>query len=384
MPYPATKKAAEKHGRAVFIMLAAMVAVPCVSSATSVPPWDSTYIPHDDLQTYNYRILNQKLGVEVPLLSTAQSTPYVRVLSNGNDKATAFDLTDPVKWQEGVSGGDFNPTQSAAWWWGLEYAKHTDAVNRVLTAGEVLSAIQTLDLDSVTPVFAFDQNQAPNTRPVDPIPPGWPTTGDGVGVSQDIWLKGRVILLNPAAIPANPDTGKTGLDALLGMTAAQVDSLVAGLVPNLPPPNESAPPPSDFAPGGNASALVFYYRESTFNDYPDQAFNSTHSYTNNWAWLPGIYVVTEDGNTYTADNNGQGSRGDWGGYFPDMDLSLYPDYAFLLEIQAKFDNDGQEELYIIGGMPRPPSNVIPEPLTLVAVSAGLAGLVRYARRRMAR
>lgn len=317
------------------------------ASAVTVPMTDSTYSLMDDMVTFNWKILAQKYPtVEVPALPTG-NIPFLRIYSNGDPSNST--LPDPVKWQNDKVGGlygDFNAAQSANLWYGLEYEKghghDPDTVARVLTGGEILSLIQGIDPGSTTPVFAFDQNQTPNTGSNSPLPDGWGTTP---ALARDIWIRARMILVKPDAVdPVD------GLDALLGLEAYEVNNIIDPLIA-----------------ANDPGVVVFNLSDTIFLDFPGSP---------NWVYLPGIYQ-TEG---FTADNNGDAARGDWGGFSPSLDLTQYTDYGMFIEVQTLFDNNGQEEVYIIGGMN---ADVIPEPVTLFAVLAGVAGLGAYIRRRRA-
>ncbi len=328
----------------LLVAAAVLVCVTAPAGAITVPAADSTYIPLTDMLGFNYRILAAK-GVipEVPALPTGSSIPYPRMFSNGNPNANVAGFTDPVLWPS--SGGSVNPTQSAELWWGLEYTGGNGPnpliVSSLLTTNTVLSHIQTLDPCSVTPVFAFDQNQV-GQQPKDPngLLPGWDS---GLTVyDRDIWLRGRVILVNPTGIPG----GATGL---IGLMPSQVNAIIDPLIAAADP-----------------RVAVFNMYDNFFNDFPP-----------GWVYLPGIYEIEG----IVVDNNVGGNEADWGGYFPTMDLSVYPDWLFFVELQAEFDNNGKEEGYIIGGVGR--SYIIPEPLTIVAVLGGVGGLAGYVRKRLA-
>ncbi len=328
-------------------LLSAFITQP--ASAVTVPVTDSTYFLMDDMLTFNWMILAQKYpAVEVPALPTGNNVaPFLRIFSNGN---TNSPLLPPVKWQDdGVGGlyGDFNAAQSAGLWYGLEYERghgqNPDTVARVLTGGEILNLIQSIDPGSTTPVFAFDQNQTPNDNLNSPLPDGWETTP---ALARDIWIRARVILVKPDAVdPVD------GLDALLGLEAYEVNNIIDPLIA-----------------ANDPGVVVFNLSDTIFLDFPGSP---------NWVYLPGIYQ-TEG---FTANNNGDAARGDWGGFFPGLDLTQYTDYGMFVEVQTLFDNDGQEEVYIVGGMSG--EYVIPEPVTLFAVLAGVGGLGAYIRRRRA-
>ncbi len=328
-------------------LLPAIVTQP--ASAVTVPVTDSTYVLMDDMLTFNWKILAQKHpgAVEVPPLPTGNNVPFLRIFSNGN---TNSPLLPPVKWQDDKVGGpygDFNAAQSASLWYGLEYEKghgqDPDTVVRVLTGGEILNLIQGFDPGSTTPVFAFDQNQTPNDKLNFPLPENWTETP---ALARDLWIRARLILVKPDAVdPVD------GLDALLGLEAYEVNSIIDPLIAASDP-----------------GVVVFNLSDTVFLDFPGSP---------NWAYLPGTYQAEG----FIADNNGDAARGDWGGFCPGLDLTQYTDYGMFIEMQTLFDNDGQEEIYIVGGMYG--EYVIPEPVTLFAVLAGVGGLGAYIRRRKA-
>ncbi len=330
----------------VAVLATVMVAITAVAGAVTVPVMDSTYNLMDDMLTFNWKILAQKYpsSVVVPALPTGENVaPFLRIYSNGN---TNSPLLAPVKWQDDKVGGlygDFNAAQSASLWYGLEYEVDKDlkidTVARVLTGGEILSLIQGINPGSTSPVFAFDQNQTPNTGLNSPLPVGWGTTP---ALARDIWIRGRIILVKPDAVG--------GLGSLLGLTAQGVNGIIDPLIA-----------------AGDPGVVVFNLSDTIFGDFPGSP---------NWVYLPGIYQ-TEG---FTADNNGDAARGDWGGFCPSLDLTQYTDYGMFIEVQALFDNDGQEEIYIIGGMGGG-EEIIPEPVTLLGVFVGIAGLAGYIRRR---
>ena len=181
----------------------------------------------------------------------------------------------------------------------------------------------------------------------------------------DVWLRMNVMLVPPDIV--------ADLEAGNGMTVTDATDAVLN----------------------GAGVVKFALADDTFNDFPDQASDPG---TGNWPYLPGTYVpinpttmepllgseLDNHGDLVPVgvDNNGAGNVGDWGGFFPDLDLAAYTDYGFLVQLQTFFDTDGQEELYIVGGLlPGSPPGVIPEPVTMLAVLGCLGAVGAYLRRR---
>jgi hypothetical protein len=338
--------------RSVLTGVAAVCSFCTVCPGLTVPMWDSTYVQLGDMVTFNWKIMSQKTGGAVPIPDLPTGTPvkYLRIFSNGNQNILVH-ATEPVKWQDEKTGGpygDFNAAGTSRWWYGFEWDlahgndRTLDTVNKVLTAGQIYDFIQTLDPGSITPVFAFDQNQNQGNSEISPLPPGWTP---GTGFAPDIWVRGRVLVVDAGAI--NAATGGTGgADELKGMEPEDVEDTIDWIATNMP--------------GGLS---VFTLVDDVFLDYPPD-----------WVYLPGTYAIEG----YEARNNKDAHKGDWGGYFPAMDLSApgVQDDAFLVEFQTIFDNNGQEEVYIVGGF-------IPEPLTAAGVLIGVGGLLGYLRRRAA-
>ena len=331
----------------VAVLATVVTAITAVAGALTVPVMDSTYNLMDDMLTFNWRILAQKYPstVEVPALPTGNNVaPFLRIFSNGN---TNSPLLPPVKWQDDSVGGpygDFNAAQSASLWYGLEYEKgqeqNPDTVARVLTGGEILNLIQNINPGSTSPIFAFDQNQTPNDSLNSPLPSGWGTTP---ALARDIWIRGRIILVKPDAVG--------GLGSLIGLTAQGVNNIIDPLIA-----------------ANDPGVVVFNLSDTIFGDFPGSP---------NWVYLPGNYQIEG----FTADNNGAGNNGDWGGFCPGLDLTQYTNYGMFVELQTLFDNDGQEEVYIVGGIGGETPPVIPEPVTLLGVFVGIAGLAGYIRKR---
>lgn len=310
-------------------LVVVLVGVASAQATVTIPVSDPSYLQFGDMTTFNWRILAAEGAIpSIPDTPTGTNLPLVRMFSNGNPNASLNGaVAAPVDW---VSNGDENPTQSAAAWWGLEYDKHTDLVTRLGTTNDILAAIQTLDPGSVNPIFSFDQNQT--------------------GSSPDIDLRGRLILLDPSI-------------NLLGDTAAQVNAIVDPLVTANSP---------------LVKVLQLYddaVNPPTFNIDPP-GFTS-----GDFVPLPGMYTA----GPYTVNNNIGGNKSDWGGFFPGFDLTQYPNWGFLVEVQSYLNNGGKEEAYIVGGVLRVgvPSDPIPEPLTatlgLVALASLYRRFVAYAR-----
>ena len=377
--------------KALFLAGLALCSLAGIAAAVSVPASDPMYVQQTDMATFNWNVLNVTSGgaIPVPDLPTGNNVaPFVRIFSNGNTSQVAG-MTDPVKWQGGLvpyaAGVDnFNLAQSARFWYGLEYdeaggqPETGDLITEVLTANALLARIQAIDPGSVTPIFAFDQNQVQANAPWplgdaasgnDPVlPADWGTAPAGSvlppgtvtpATNSDIWLKGRLILLAPTAAPGG------SLAGLIGLSAADLNGLVDPLIA-----------------GGDPRVTVFTFADDQFLDFPD--FLNPGS--PNWSHLPGEYTVEDPNNPgtfITVNNNGNAHDGDWGGFFfPDLDLNNYPGYAAFMELQIFLDTDGQEEAYIIGGFgPQDNLDGVPEPLTIATAGLGMAGLIRYLRRR---
>jgi hypothetical protein len=135
----------------------------------------------------------------------------------------------------------------------------------------------------------------------------------------------------------------------------------------------------------NGNIVVYYFRDTAVHDFQDPSLSDPTSF--DWGWLPGrfqpsLFGLPVDPN-YVADQgeNTGGSKSDWGGYVPGLDLTPYAaaNYDVFISLESEWDNDGPEEAYILGGVTA--SQVIPEPLTLLAVFSGVAGVAGYVRRR---
>jgi len=375
-----------RHGIILVIAVAFLAGLAGTGQAVTVPLTDPTYIPHDDVLAWNWHVLELSGTLAAIPHSPSGNTVWLRMFTGGNTNATpnAAPVFTPVK----LGNTDLNPTQSARYWFGLHYDKQDDVVDNVLTAGQVLGVIQGLDGPAaVCPVFLFDQNQHAGAFS-NPIPAGWPTdpTAPNYPQDRDIWLRSRLILVPPSAIPG-------GLGALNGLPATQVNALIDPLVQPAVPGIPNPPGPYDYMPSVDpvSGVVTFYFRDTVFNDFPDAAGNASHpTWTNNWSYLPGLYDPTAfltlppdyfpPGTDTTVNNNGSGAFADWGGYFPRLDLSLYSDYAFFFELQSLYNNNGFEEMYIVGGLPlqQPP---IPEPVTMAGLLLGIGSVVGYARKR---
>jgi len=211
-----------------------------------------------------------------------------------------------------------------------------------------------------TPTFVFDQNQSKNTaqKPDDELPASW-KPNPPPELDEDIWIKGRVILVkNPAA--------------LVGLDADEIDDLVAGLTEDV-------------------GKKTFLFDDTTFNDYPDDVafydgISPVPTLDRNWVYLPGRTFLDIPGDTLVFNNNGSADRGDWGGFLADaagtpISLEQYKDWAFLLEMQDVYDDAGREEVYIINLSNPPPPPPVPEPITMLGVLVGVGSLAGYIKRR---
>jgi hypothetical protein len=309
------------------------LAAASAASAVTVPESDTTYIQFGDLTTFNYRILDAK-GViaDVPATPTGNTTTAIRMFSNGNlsNGAPASNPLDAIKWEtpqgQDPEAGNFNPTQTSSLWYGLQFDQ--GAVADVQTADDVLSFIKSSDgVGADTPLFAFDQTQQAS----DP----------------DIFLRARLILVDDlnGALPG------TGLE---GLTEAQVNAAVA------------------------AAILANQAEVFTFFDHTNQ-FNN-----DGYVLLPGEYTAE----TFTVDNNIGGALADWGGFLAGLDLNDYLGRSFLVELQARGDNGGPEEAYIIGGLDlvddREEPGAVPEPVTAGLGAMALSALAWAASRRPTR
>lgn len=362
-----------------------LIFLPAGTMGVSIPMEDPTFITYDDMIGWNWRVLVEAGQIdEAPALPTGQ-TAWIRMYSNGSPQETpnapgTTPLIPPVIAPNDV-GGDVGP--SAEWWYGLDWEGNDIAPNlnpntgvaRVLTTDEVLNAIRTMDNNPnvVSPVFAFDQNQVgEQLKDPEDLPAGWPDPSVLPVYDRDKWLRGRLILVPPGY------GGMSGLEWFLDKTAADIKAEFDSMV--VPPPDDNP-----FIPGVDDSGVVtFYFRDTFFNDFPDQ-----NNPDENWAYLPGVYDprlvpeldIPDDyfpaGADLPVDNNVGGAVADWGGYFPNLDLTQYEGYAFLVSLESKFNNNGRPEAYIIGGT----TGVIPEPVTMMGVFLGLGGVACYLRRR---
>lgn len=342
-----------------------LILVGFAAMAGAVPVTDPSYIQHDDFVAWNWQILTQE-GVAANPGTPSGTTDYIRLYSNptsGGGPATLDKYV--ISWPTGdVSGSSGN-------WYGMGYDK-SGLLTSVLQASQLLTAVQVLTPGAVTPIFAFDQSQ--NNAPFQgPIPPADAGNWEGPMMTEpqaltnrDIWLRGRLILI--------PNAEVTAL-GLLGMTSSQVDAALAGLIPAADNVNG--------VPGvtatGNGNIVTYYFRETFFNDFIDPTQPGF-----NWSWLPGTFTPSLFGlpvdPSFSSDNNIGGSVADWGGYIPTLDLTQFPDYAMFISLESKFNNNGGEEAYIVGGALQPPA--VPEPLTLAGVFFAVGGLTRYTCKRV--
>ncbi len=253
-------------------------------------------------------------------------------------------------------------------------------MERVLTAGEVLSTIRAMENNPnvVSPVFAFDQNQTGN-QPLSPdeLPEGWVDNGQNP-TQRDKWLRARLILVPPGF------GGEEGLSWFIGKSANEISEAFSSVTP---PPNDNP-----FAPGVDAASgvITYYFRDTYFADFPGEDANGNDF---DWTYLPGLYdprfLDLPEGyfpagaeGDLPVDNNVGAAVADWGGYFPQLDLSLYENYALLFSLETLFNNNGPPEAYIIGGVGSGGGgNVVPEPVTIIGIMLGMGGLAAYLRRR---
>ncbi|MBN2212581.1 MAG: hypothetical protein JW709_14380 [Sedimentisphaerales bacterium] len=363
-----------------------LVFLPITAKAVSIPTDDPTFILQDDLMTWNWRILELAGKInEAPHLPTG-ATDWIRMYSRGNPQATP-NQSLPSLVQPVMSPCDEEDIGSTAeWWFGLDYAGdpppndlNTTPVERILTAGEVLATVRAIENNPnvVTPIFAFDQSQF-SLQPEYALSEKTPANGPTL-TESDILLRGRLILVAPGF------GGREGLSWFIGKSANEISEMFGNVTP---PPDDNP-----FAPGiyenGNDRVVTFYFRDNLFNDFP----SNENGWDFNWAYLPGEYNpgdfidIPEDyfpegtEESLPVNNNLGDAKADWGGYFPQLDLSQYQDYAFLVSLETMFNNNGPPEAYIIGGVGSGGGGVVPEPVTLISVLLGVGGLNTYLRRR---
>jgi hypothetical protein len=291
-----------------------------------------------DMTTFNFRILHQvNPAIPVPATPTGNTSTLIRMYTNGNTHnptgttdAIVFAPGNVALYPDDVAG--FSATTRADFWYGLEFSGHpTSTVSSVLTADDVLAFLHSISGPTVSnPLFGFDQNQEVS----DP----------------DIYLRARLILVKPSV-------------SLLGLSSAAATSAV------------------NTALGGGDAVEFKLIDDAPLPNGPDALPGGA-----GYVYLPGNYDPDFDADPLSpfdpVSNNGAGNNADWGGYIDGLDLNNYPGYAFLVELEAKDNNNGKEEAYILGGLNgriAPPP--IPEPLTTTLGLLSLGGLALASRRR---
>ncbi len=398
-------------------------AVPFITTVTIDDINNALPSQFGDLNSINWRVLEQTSGgaVSAPNTPTGVTNEVIRLFTNGNtnqgmdleavgvtestvwdpDSNTVGQATQPPNYKDTFNVNDFDangrPIGSSELYFGLEFegqGQTTPTVQDATTVGSIVQFIQTgaeLDpTDPVTPIFGFDQNQEGGTNIVfdnpDPIPDI---------LQQDILLRGRQFLINPALIPTDGT-----------LTPDQVDQVILNAAPSeireflfLDDPGGDPV----FFPGGN-----FPHDDAVFDDVFFDPDEDTLPYEgeddDQWVFLPGVFDPDGPGPIVPVDNNGDAAHVDWGGYLIDsqtgMPVNLLSvnaddgvtpvglDWLWVTELQAALDNNGKEEAYLLGALVQeePPGDddggaEIPEPLTAGLAWLGLAGLGLQLRRR---
>ena len=315
-----------------------------------------------DLLSFNWRILEQQLGIPVPSTPTGTNVSFLRMFSNGNSSTAPPDLAaglpDAISWPSvGQSGGLVNvftfdssgqPLSGAAQIYGLQFDDNS-ALIETTTVGELTGFLQTVSgsgpSDPISPIFAFDQNQT--------------------GAAPDIFLRGRLFLLDPFALDPSGDP------VAAGMEPGAINTVINSIVDT-----------------GSSEIRTFKFLDDPLN-IPN--FSEDDPLLPNdddqWVLLPGLFDPDGPLTTFEpVNNNGAGNEPDWGGYlldggFPmnlrsvkadDGTTDVEDDWLFMLELHALGDNNGKEEAYLLTVLDQAPLSEIPEPLTLWT---GLASLV---------
>lgn len=332
-----------------------------------------------DLLTFNWRILNQvNNSITVPATPTGTPTSEIRLFSNGNknnfvgveatvwspDGPNSGSTTTPPNYPDTFNvdgfGGGGVPFGSASLFYGLQYGNgQNPTISGATTVSDIIGFIQSssnyIPNSIVSPIFAFDQNQE--------------------GSDPDIFLRGRLLLVDPSLIALDDTLTGPDVDAILaGATSSQVRTF------------------NFFDDGTSGVPASERMSDDPLLTGDDDA----------WVLLPGSYDPDAGGNAFTpVNNNGAGNNADWGGVLFDglnpLDLrnvkandgttSVGTNWIFLLDLEALHDNNGKEEAYILGGLitktTEPPNGVVPEPATvglLGLAGASLAGLALRRRR----
>jgi len=433
------------------LVFLAVLAAAGVAPGASVGDFQGDEIPliqDHDLVGFNSRVAAARYGVGIPHVPSEQLTSsdgVVRAFTQSNTSSGIAGF-DAALWNTDASENKplgalrFNLTQSPSDWFGLNW-DGDDKVSRVLTVGDIYDAVKTYEF-----VFTFDQNQSKNGNqiPDDDLPPAddpfdddpdvvllpeWENNyihgpdgnpidfdpGGGVvnieaaELTEDIWLKGRLLLVSP-------DVGLEGKTEALVRDALFDSGLDILTLEDHPTGAETG------------TVVALYFDDTTFGDYEDgEAFylaqpQNPHddpayiepppddeSLARNWVHLPGTTYwdstdpanpfpfewngsVTDPGlvlqspsTTQEISNNGSAGWGDWAGFVGEpgspFDFSSFEDWQFLLEMQCIYDDSGKEEVYIVsyGTSLAPP---IPEPFSALLFLGGVVSLGGYLRRRL--
>jgi hypothetical protein len=340
--------------------------------SVSVPLHHFSYGTFDDATTLNFFVLKEA-GViaDNPATPSGNNVDAIRLFSKTGGGNTQNDFTgigqadftdsviaanggpDPTSFDQdgdGTTDQEFNYDQfgngsnspTSRLWYGMTFSDggsngldldDTVDANSWSTGGELLDwihAVHGADLD--TPLFALDMNQT--------------------GADQDIWEKGRVVMVK------DPDVNLTG------KTADEIDSMLPGWLLNGTAVefrlSDSADLFDEDGDGNPANGLVAAGSENPTDD----AF----------VYTPGTFPADIDGDgipDVVIDGNGAGNAADWGAFAAGLDLNDFLDYAFLTELQIKSDNNGFEEWYIVGGVD---TTVIPVPAAVWGGMALLGGI----------
>ena len=398
----------------LFIALCAVVLIPAstslaVSSAIDLlmadyntPPTPGPGGGHsllfNQMVGYNTQVALDVYGIAKPNVPSAQLSPgdgIVRAFTQSN-KTSGIENFEATLWRDidhtgspaSAPGQDrFGLAQNAEHWFGWNSTQQGTGILRVQ---QIIDQVGSSHF-----AYTFDQNQNNSSSQYNAgdLPASWQDQPDGQlakylddGTVQtsdfytseftgDIWLKGRVILINPDFLPAV----QAAADADALTTA--VNNLIEG-----------------------TQKRTFLFDDTTFGDYPDDSefyedeFAVPANLGRNWVHLPGTsYYNYNDldttqfgtGSGITAiSNNGDAAHSDWAGFLLDengnpLDYADFEDWGFLLEVQGLYDNAGPEEVYIIS-LGEPTATVIPEPLTMASLLGAFGALGGYLRKRTRR
>jgi hypothetical protein len=337
-----------------------------------------------DLTTFNWRILDQVQGTGVPSTPTGNQTGFIRMFSNGNtnnpvgtsaivwtpDGPTNPGNPSPPNYPDTFNvdgfGGGGEPIGSSSLYYGLEFGNGANgALEDAVTVDTITSFVAGLSglgaADPVSPIFAFDQNQE--------------------GSDPDIFLRGKLFLVDPSILPTDGT-----------LSPAQVDAAIAGAL-------SSQIRQFNFLDNGTSGL------PPSVTELDDPLLSGDD---NAWVLLPGEFDPDGPGTTFTeVDNNGAGNNADWGGFLLDGSNPLNlrdvlandgltavgSNWLFIVEFQALADNNGKEEAYILGALMQPggtngggtnggdPNGAVPEPTTAALGLLACGALAMTMRRR---